>query len=174
MYGICVGRTRLFTDLNINFDGQNVRNLWKMLHENNCQRALLLPRTMLDLIQNKDVIMQNGFKLEEIVTFGNKIDNKFRGISGNFCRNFTMGYGTCEADGIAYTALSNEIHVGDVGIPYPGVQVKVVGKSGDTLPCGEMGDILVKSPSGFNKYRNDPGRTKQSFTPEGWYRTGDM
>lgn len=172
--GMCVGYTRFFTDLNTNFEGQNVQNLWKMLHAYNCKSAFFSPNTMIDLIKNKDIIMQTGSKLEVILTGGHKIDHNFREIPAHFCSYFHMVYGTTEIGGIASADLSNTITAGNCGTLFAGVQVKIVGGNGDALPCGEMGDIFVKSPLGFPRFRNDPVRNTQAVTPEGWYRTGDV
>ena len=35
------------------------------------------------------------------------------------------------------------------------------------------GELLIKSPSMFDRYINKPKETKESFTEDGWFKTGD-
>ena len=62
------------------------------------------------------------------------------------------------------------------GIPLPGVEIKIC-KMDDpevTLSIGEVGEICVKTPSLFKFYWNKPDETKNAFTKDGWFLTGDV
>jgi long-subunit acyl-CoA synthetase (AMP-forming) len=74
------------------------------------------------------------------------------------------GYGMSEDN--SYSHTSNEAHSepGWVGVPMTGVQVKLA-------PDGE---ILIKSPAQFSGYYKQPELTAQSFTEDGFFRTGDL
>jgi len=58
---------------------------------------------------------------------------------------------------------------GTVGIPVPGVQVKI-----DAPSYGEEGEILVKGPNVMQGYYKQQGLTSEVFTPDGWLKTGDI
>ncbi len=63
---------------------------------------------------------------------------------------------------------------GTVGLPIPGVSVRIVDpETKQPLPPGEAGLLLVKGPNRMRGYLKDPERTAQVFH-EGWYITGDM
>ncbi|RPI08450.1 MAG: acyl-[ACP]--phospholipid O-acyltransferase, partial [Acidobacteriales bacterium] len=63
---------------------------------------------------------------------------------------------------------------GTVGHPIPGVAVKVVDPdSGQTLPPGSEGLLLVKGPNRMAGYLGQPDRT-QEVVRDGWYVTGDI
>ena len=63
---------------------------------------------------------------------------------------------------------------GTVGLPIPGVAVKIVDpETQEPLPPGQEGMLLVKGPNRMLGYLNDPARTAQVFQ-DGWYITGDM
>ena len=57
-----------------------------------------------------------------------------------------------------------------------GVEKKIVGENGESLPeDGEaFGELLVRGPWTASAYFNDPEATAQSFTADGWFRTGDV
>jgi malonyl-CoA/methylmalonyl-CoA synthetase len=63
---------------------------------------------------------------------------------------------------------------GTVGFPLPGVGVRVRDDEGNDLPVGEIGGIEVKGPNVFKGYWRMPEKTKEEFTADGWFRTGDV
>src|SRR4051812_49140721 len=52
---------------------------------------------------------------------------------------------------------------GSVGKPWPGVEVRVLDKSGARLPAGEVGLIYITPMSGRFEYRNDPEKTAEAW-----------
>lgn len=63
---------------------------------------------------------------------------------------------------------------GTVGRPLPGVQLRIAGDGGATLPAGEIGGIEVKGGSVFKGYWNMPEKTAEEFTADGFFKTGDV
>lgn len=63
---------------------------------------------------------------------------------------------------------------GTVGRPLPGVSVRIVNEAGENCPPGEIGQIQVKGPNVFAGYWNMPEKTREEFTPDGWFKTGDL
>ncbi len=61
------------------------------------------------------------------------------------------------------------VHFGTVGIPAPGVEVRIA----DANESGE-GEIQVRGPNVMQGYWNLPDETAARFTPDGWFRTGDL
>ena len=63
---------------------------------------------------------------------------------------------------------------GTVGPPLPGVSVRIV--DADASPCapGTIGAIQVKGPNVLKGYWKLPDKTREEFTADGWFRTGDM
>ncbi|MHB9100201.1 MAG: AMP-binding protein [Sulfuricella sp.] len=53
---------------------------------------------------------------------------------------------------------------GSVGRPLPGVEVRIAAD----------GEIQVRGPNVFTGYRNLPDKTREAFTADGWFRTGDL
>ncbi|MFC4055222.1 AMP-binding protein [Actinomadura syzygii] len=55
----------------------------------------------------------------------------------------------------------------------PGCEVRVLGPDGAELPAGEAGEFLVRGPQLALGYV-DPEHTREGFTDDGWFRTGDL
>ena len=77
-----------------------------------------------------------------------------------------------------YRAEDGERRGGTVGFPLPGVGLRVRDYSTDEKgrPCagGEIGGIEVRGPNVFSGYWRMPEKTKEEFTPDGWFKTGDV
>ena len=56
----------------------------------------------------------------------------------------------------------------------PGVQARIVSDDGQLLPSGAEGNFELLSPTTFDGYLDRPDLTKEAFTEDGWYRTGDL
>jgi malonyl-CoA/methylmalonyl-CoA synthetase len=63
---------------------------------------------------------------------------------------------------------------GTVGVALPGVGVRVQDDQGRGCPDGEIGGIQVRGPSVFAGYWQMPEKTREEFTADGWFRTGDV
>jgi malonyl-CoA/methylmalonyl-CoA synthetase len=73
-----------------------------------------------------------------------------------------------------YDPKHGERRGGTVGFPLPGVGVRVRDEQGKDVPPGEIGGIQVKGPNVFKGYWRMPEKTKEEFTADGWFKTGDV
>lgn len=62
---------------------------------------------------------------------------------------------------------------GTVGLPLPGQQVRVVDESGDPVPQGETGEVLIAGPVVMAGYLGRPDETARTIV-DGWLHTGDI
>jgi malonyl-CoA/methylmalonyl-CoA synthetase len=97
---------------------------------------------------------------------------KWRAISGH---TLLERYGMTEIG----MAISNPVRgnrvPGCIGTPLPGVQVRLVDDTGNVIMVDELaGEIQVKGSHVFKEYWNKPDKTKEAFTEDGWFRTGDV
>jgi malonyl-CoA/methylmalonyl-CoA synthetase len=70
--------------------------------------------------------------------------------------------------------LIGDRRAGTVGFPLPDVQLRITAEEGQVLPQGEVGIIEVKGPNIFKGYWNMPEKTKSDFTPDGFFKSGDV
>lgn len=60
------------------------------------------------------------------------------------------------------------------GIPFDGIEVRVVDESGNDVAPGVQGEELSRGPHQFVGYLNDRVRTDRALDDEGWFRSGDL
>jgi malonyl-CoA/methylmalonyl-CoA synthetase len=82
-------------------------------------------------------------------------------------------YGMSETNMNTSNPLHGERRAGTVGPPLPGVEVRVVDDLGESLPAGETGDLQVRGPNVFQGYWRMPEKTREDFTEDGFFNTGD-
>ncbi|MFJ3652180.1 acyl-CoA synthetase [Streptomyces nigra] len=86
-------------------------------------------------------------------------------------------YGMTETLMNTSVRADGERRAGTVGVPLPGVELRLVEEDGTPLTAydGEsVGEIQVRGPNLFTEYLNRPDATREAFTADGWFRTGDM
>ncbi|MDO9406173.1 MAG: malonyl-CoA synthase [Polaromonas sp.] len=91
------------------------------------------------------------------------------------------GHTILERYGMSETAMltsnpyeGGERRGGTVGFALPGVKLRVRGEDGQNLPDGEIGGIEVQGPNIFSGYWRMPEKTKEEFTADGYFKTGDV
>ena len=82
------------------------------------------------------------------------------------------GYGLTETTAGAIVSLPNKFNHDALGVPMGG-EVKIVNNQGETVPCGERGEILFKGEQVAKGYWEQPEKTAQTFV-DGWLHTGDI
>lgn len=82
------------------------------------------------------------------------------------------GYGLTETSPvIAFNRFEpGGVHFGTVGIPAPGVEVRI----GEERDEDGNGEVEVRGPNVTSGYLHLPEESAERFTPDGWFRTGDM
>ena len=83
-------------------------------------------------------------------------------------------YGMTETGMITSNPLVGERMGGTVGPALPGISVRVVDAEGRSCSAGEVGGIEVKGPNVFAGYWRMPDKTREEFTADGHFRTGDV
>ena len=73
------------------------------------------------------------------------------------------GYGMTEDNSYSHSSNEQFAEPGCVGVAQPGVQVRI----------SPEGEIQIKSPGQFSGYYKQPELTAESFTEDGFFRTGD-
>jgi len=84
------------------------------------------------------------------------------------------GYGLTETSPVVAVNRVDASRPHSVGLPLDGTKVKIVDDNNNELPLGVEGEICVKGPGVTTGYYGKPEATIEAFTPDGWFRTGDI
>ncbi len=85
------------------------------------------------------------------------------------------GYGLSETSPVACVNTPLIEHfTGHVGLPVPGTEVMILGDNNIELPLGHAGEICIKGPQVMTEYWNMPEETRNAFTSDGYFRSGDI
>ncbi len=99
-----------------------------------------------------------------------KIIEDFKEIFG---ASIIEGYGMTESTSAVAVNPPDRIKPGSIGMPCPGIEMKVVDDQGEELPSGKSGEIIVKGNVVSKGYYNLPDETRETFK-NGWLHTGDI
>ncbi|MCP5061550.1 MAG: long-chain fatty acid--CoA ligase [Ignavibacteriae bacterium] len=83
---------------------------------------------------------------------------------------YAVGYGLTETSPLVTGTDNTKVRFKASGTTLKGMEVKIVGKDEIT---GE-GEVLIKGPNVMQGYYKDPEKTKEVFTEDGWFKTGDL
>ena len=88
-----------------------------------------------------------------------------------------IAYGMTETSPVSLQTGANddlERRVTSVGRTQPRLENKVVDGDGNTVPCGEIGELCTRGYSVMLGYWNNPKATAESIDAQGWMHTGDL
>ena len=83
-------------------------------------------------------------------------------------------YGMTEANMSTSNPYSEKRIAGTVGLPLPGIKLRIADDKGNEVKQGEIGVIELKGENVFKGYWQMPDKTKESFRKDGFFITGDM
>jgi malonyl-CoA/methylmalonyl-CoA synthetase len=133
--------------------------------------------SLIEQLENSmDSKLTEGFREMRLMMSGSaalapEIHKKWQQLTG---QELLERYGMTEVGMALSNKINGERRPGSVGVPLPGVEVRLEDDKGKTINNeGEAGQLLIKGPQVFQGYLNLPDKTKESFK-EGWFITGDV
>lgn len=105
-----------------------------------------------------------GGRLEFAVSGGAPLSREIHEFFTAAGMTLLQGYGLTETSPVLAVNTHKNFRIGSVGQPIPGAEIKIA----------EDGEILAKGPMVFQGYHNKAAETRDAFTRDGWFRTGDI
>jgi long-chain acyl-CoA synthetase len=85
------------------------------------------------------------------------------------------GYGLSETSPSAScNPVDSTAYSGNIGLPMPNTEMKLLDDDGNEVPLGERGEIAIKGPQVMAGYWQRPDETAKVMTPDGFFRSGDI
>jgi long-chain acyl-CoA synthetase len=110
-----------------------------------------------------------GGKLDITISAGSRFDEKIAKDYYALGYSMIQGYGLTETSGAVTATRFEDNVVGSVGKAVNYAEIKL----GETNEKGE-GEVLIKGKMVFGGYYKNPEATKEAFTADGWFKSGDL
>ena len=111
-----------------------------------------------------------GGQFEEVILGGAAFNPEVEKFLHSIGFHYTVGYGMTECAPIIGYAHWDKVKVGSAGRAALNMQIRINSSDPQRIP----GEVQVKGPNVCLGYYKNPDATRDSFTEDGWFRTGDM
>lgn len=130
---------------------------------------------LLDYADSEGMDLGSSSRLRVVGSGGASIDpalsRRIKLVFGLPCSN---GYGCTEMTPIARAPDSMEASGDIIGVPSPGIEIKLMDKDGNEVSKGEIGELWARGPSRMMGYYKNPEASAEVMVGDGWLRSGDL
>ncbi len=145
-----------------------------LIQEHRLQLSAVVP-SMLQILLGKPLEQYDLSSLEYLSCGGAPLAPE---VAEAFVRrvpsvSIRQGYGLTETGALLTSNPPGNEKPGSVGLPVPGVELRVLDDEGNVLPPGEIGEICSRSPGVMRGYWRSPEITREALV-DGWLHTGDL
>ena len=127
-------------------------------------------RRYLHRVAGKKLLNLFGGRLRFLGIGGAKLDGGAEKFLLEAKVPYAIGYGLTETAPLLAGAAPSQVRLGSTGPQAPGVQLRLENINPDT----RQGEVVALTPSVMLGYFKNPEATKEVFTDDGWFRTGDL
>ncbi|MCQ3935656.1 MAG: hypothetical protein DPW18_01285 [Chloroflexi bacterium] len=154
----------------------NAQKTLELLSSGRCTVFMAVPTIHTRLLTTPNADQFNLSKVRLITSGSDRLpDEVFTGFQKTFGYTLLERYGMTETGMNCSNPLNGERRIGSVGLPLPGVEVRIVdSETRAILADGEIGELEIRGPNVFKGYWRQPDKTAASFSPDGWFKTGDL
>lgn len=142
-------------------------------HSNGFWRSLYrvgFTRRYLHRVAGKKLMKLFGGRLRFLGIGGAKLDRGAEQFLLEARVPYAIGYGLTETAPLLAGAAPAQVRLGSTGPAAPGVELRLDNINRDT----RQGEIVARTPSVMLGYFKNPDATREAFTADGWFRTGDL
>ena len=127
-------------------------------------------RKLLHKIAGKQLKELFGGRMRFFAIGGAKFDSEAERFLLEAGFPYGIGYGLTETAPLVAGAVTSMVRIGSTGPALPDVQIRLDNVNPET----HQGEIVVKTPCCMQGYYKNEAATKEAFTEDGWFRTGDL
>jgi len=169
---------------NVTMNVPDLKQLCQVIQDEKITMTFLVPTLLYRLIE---LGLEKMFDLSSLnfVMYGASpmSPSKLVSLQEKFGNIFVQGYGATEAFPPVVMlgkrehiieAEEDRVRLSSAGRPLTGVEIKIVDDDGKELPEDTTGEIWVRGPSVIKGYYKDPEQTKEGFSEDGFWKSGDL
>lgn len=148
----------------------------RLLVERPCSVFMAVPTIHRRLVETPDATHYSLRHMRLVTSGSDRLpDDLFLEFEARFGVRLLERYGMSETGMLLSNPLYGERRIGSVGLPLPGVEVRIVDPETE-LPVvdGVVGEVQVRGANVCKGYWRQPEKSAAAFTPDGWLRTGDL
>ena len=142
----------------------NSNGFWRALYKVGFMRRYL------HRVAGKKLLKLFGGRLRFLGIGGAKLDRDAEQFLLEAKVPYAIGYGLTETAPLLAGAAPSQVRLGSTGPQAPGVRLRLENINPDT----RQGEVVALTPSVMLGYFKNPEATKEVFTEDGWFRTGDL
>ena len=127
------------------------------------------------LMNNEEFAKMDFSKLRMTVSGGMALQGavvkRWENMTGT---TINEGYGLTETSPVVAVNPMGYNQVGTIGVPVPLTECRTINESGEDVPLGERGELVVRGPQVMMGYWQREEATKEVLSEDGWLETGDI
>lgn len=129
-----------------------------------------------ELTQNQQLVISKHLLKFRLMVSGSaalpvSVLEEWKEISGHI---LLERYGMTEMGMAISNPYNGTRKPGHIGQPLHGVSIRLADENNKTVAVGEQGEIQIKGPNVFKEYWGKPDATADTFTSDGWFKSGDI
>jgi len=158
--------------LELNYEAGHILHC---IHANKPTYIICVPSMIRALLEVESMDEIDTGSLKYCLSNGDSLKQEIiERFESKFKTTIIEGYGLTEASPmVSFNDSTQNRHAGSIGLPLPGVEIRIVDENDREVRTGEVGEILVRGPNVMKGYLNRPEATKEVIR-DGWLRTGDL
>jgi len=140
-----------------------------------CTTMMGVPTYYTRLLGNKDFTRETAAHIRLFISGSAPLPAPtFHAFEDRTGQRILERYGMTETNMNTSNPLRGARKPGSVGLPLPGVEIRICDCAGTALPTGAIGNIQVRGENVFREYWRRPEQTQDDFTQDGFFNTGDL
>ncbi|XP_060084068.1 medium-chain acyl-CoA ligase ACSF2, mitochondrial-like [Ylistrum balloti] len=166
----------VFVPSDVDFYMNDISCLMKCIEEEKLTWYSGYPYEIIKMLDSPDLHRYDISSLRAVVVTGQSVStNNLNRICDQF-PDTMIAYGSTEVQGTMTSNLYSTLDQrrNSVGYPLPHMELKIVGKYGETLPVNQTGEVCVRGWASFLCYFNDPKTTAAVKGHSNWIHMGDV
>ncbi|KAM9843490.1 medium-chain acyl-CoA ligase ACSF2, mitochondrial-like isoform 2-T2 [Aulostomus maculatus] len=159
--------------------GYNSRANLEAIQKERCNFLFGTPTMYIDMLSQRDLHSYDLSSVEAAIMGGSPCPPEIvRKLKMNMkVEEIAVGYGTTENSPITFMGFprgQEELMLNTAGCIMPLTEAKVVDPTtGETVPLGVTGELMIRGYCVMDGYWDEPEKTREVISQDGWYRTGD-